>query len=99
MHLEEVRNFWAKVLGVRGPHWMIIMALQDLDQGDGVPVETLATTLQVDPTFVTSQSQLLEKRGFIRREVSDRGVVILSLTDTAYEHLAKLASEFDPREN
>jgi hypothetical protein len=31
MNFEEVRNFWARVLGIRGPQWMIIVALQKLD--------------------------------------------------------------------
>lgn len=62
MLLEDVRNFWAKILGVRGPQWMIIIALRDLDQGEGVPVSALATATQVHVTFVMTQSRLLEKR-------------------------------------
>jgi len=32
VHLQEIRYFWAKALGVSGPQWMILMALADLDQ-------------------------------------------------------------------
>ena len=39
VHLQEIRYFWAKALGVSGPQWMILMALADLDQGEGVPVK------------------------------------------------------------
>jgi len=93
MNLEEVRNYWAKVLGIRGPQWMIIVALQELDHGEGAPVMAVATMLQVNPTFVMTQSRLLERKGFVRRTaVSDgSGTVSLSLTDKAYRHLAKLA--------
>src|SRR5215510_7001341 len=32
VHLEELRQFWARALGISGPQWMIIMALADLDK-------------------------------------------------------------------
>jgi MarR family transcriptional regulator, organic hydroperoxide resistance regulator len=93
MNLEEVRNYWAKVLGIRGPQWMIIVALQELDHGEGAPVMAVATMLQVTPTFVMTQSRLLERKGFVRRAAvsDDSGTVSLSLTDKAYRHLAKPA--------
>jgi DNA-binding MarR family transcriptional regulator len=93
MNLEEVRNYWAKVLGIRGPQWMIIVALQELDHGEGAPVMAVATMLHVNPTFVMTQSRLLERKGFVRRTAvsDDSGTVSLSLTDKAYRHLAKLA--------
>jgi DNA-binding MarR family transcriptional regulator len=93
MNLEEARNYWAKVLGIRGPQWMIIVALQELDHGEGVPVMAVATMLQVNPTFVITQSRLLERKGFVRRTAvnDDANTVSLSLTDNAHRHLAKLA--------
>ncbi len=95
VHLEEIRYFWAKSLGVSGPQWMIIVALGDLDQGEGVPVNAVSKMLHVDPSFVTTQSKLLEKKGFIRRKASteDARVVKMSLTDKTYKHLAGLASK------
>jgi hypothetical protein len=32
VHLQEIRYFWAKTLGISGPQWMILMALADLDR-------------------------------------------------------------------
>ena len=51
--------------------------------------------LHVDPSFVTTQSKLLEKKGFIRRKASseDARIVKMSLTDKTYKHLAGLASQ------
>ena len=72
VHLDEFRHFWAKTLGISGPQWMILMALADLDQGDGVSVNVVSKMLHVDPSFVTTQSKLLEKKGFIRRKTSPR---------------------------
>jgi MarR family transcriptional regulator, organic hydroperoxide resistance regulator len=100
MNFEEVRNFWARVLGIRGPQWMIIVALQKLDHGEGVPVTAVAAMLHVDPTFVMTQSRPLEKKGFVRRTAvsDDSGTVSLSLTDKAYRHLAKLADPWSRSE-
>jgi DNA-binding MarR family transcriptional regulator len=91
MNLEEVRNYWAKVLGIRGPQWMIIVALQELDHGEGAPVMAVATMLHVNPTFVMTQSRLLERKGFVRRTAvsDDSGTVSLSLTDKAYRALGE----------
>jgi MarR family transcriptional regulator, organic hydroperoxide resistance regulator len=111
VHLEELRYFWATTLGISGPQWMILMALADLDQGQGVPVNVVSKMLHVDSSFVTTQSKLLEKKGFIRRKPSleDARIVQMSLTDKTYKHLAGLAArqqtlnefifaEFDERE-
>jgi DNA-binding MarR family transcriptional regulator len=95
VHLEELRHFWAKTLGISGPQWMMIVALADLDQGEGVPVNAVSKMLHVDPSFVTTQSKLLEKKGFVRRKPSaeDARIVRMSLTDKTCKHLASLASQ------
>jgi DNA-binding MarR family transcriptional regulator len=95
VHLEELRYFWAKTLGISGPQWMILMALADMDESDGVPVNAVSKKLYVDSSFVTTQSKLLEKKGLIRRKTAaeDARVVRMSLTDRTYKHLANLASQ------
>lgn len=95
VHLEELRYFWAKTLGISGPQWMILMALADMDQDDGVPVNVVSKKLHVDSSFITTQSKLLEKKGFLRRKTSteDARIVQMSLTDKTYKHLASLASQ------
>jgi DNA-binding MarR family transcriptional regulator len=97
VHLEELRHFWAKTLGISGPQWMMIVALADMDQGEGVPVNAVSKMLHVDPSFVTTQSKLLEKKGYIRRKASseDARIVNMSLTDKTCKHLASLASQQD----
>lgn len=97
VHLQDLRYFWAKTLGISGPQWMILMALADLDKGDGVPVNVVSKMLHVDPSFVTTQSKMLEKKGFMRRKASeeDARVVRMSLTDKSYKHMANLAAQQD----
>jgi MarR family transcriptional regulator, organic hydroperoxide resistance regulator len=94
VHLDEVRSFWAHTLGISGPQWMILMAVAELDRGQGVPVKDVSTILHVDPSFVTTQSKVLEKYGFVRRITSgyDARVVLMSLSDKACKHVANLSS-------
>ena len=101
VHLQEIRYFWAKALGVSGPQWMILMALADLDQGEGVSVKVVSKMLHVDPSFVTTQSKMLEKKGFMRRKTSDDDarVVQMSLTDKTYKFIAGLASQQEELNN
>jgi DNA-binding MarR family transcriptional regulator len=111
VHLEELRCFWGKTLGISGPQWTILMALAEIDQDDGVPVNVVSKKLHVDSSFVTTQSKLLEKKGFVRRKSSreDGRIVQMSLTNKTNKLLANLASqqetlnefifaEFDDRE-
>lgn len=97
VHLDEIRHFWARELGISGPQWMILMAVGDLDTGNGVPVKDVSAMLHVDPSFVTTQSKILEKNGFMRRVPSrqDARVVLMSLSDKASKKIAMLASRRD----
>jgi DNA-binding MarR family transcriptional regulator len=90
LHLEELRYVRARSLGISGPQFLILMALADLDKGLGVSVRVVAKAIHVDPSFVTTQSKLLEKNGLVRRRVAeeDARVVQLSLTDKAYKQIA-----------
>lgn len=93
-HLEEIRSIWARVLDITCPQWLILMAVNDLDQGKGISVREVSTKLHVDPSFVTTQTKSLEKHGFMRRVASkeDARVVLMSLTDKAHKQIANLYS-------
>ncbi|MBR0796098.1 MarR family transcriptional regulator [Bradyrhizobium jicamae] len=95
-HLEEVRQLWGKTLGISGPQWMILMAVSDLDKDGGVPVNVVSKLLHVDPSFVTTQSKILEQKELLLRAPSpfDARVVRLSLTDKTRKHLASLAEQY-----
>ena len=97
VHIDEIRQFWAKEIGISGPQWMILMAIGDLDRGNGVSVKDVSAMLHVDPSFVTTQSKMLEKNGFMRRVPSteDARVVLMSLSDKASKKLALLSARRD----
>src|ERR1700733_7189343 len=92
-HFEEIRYMLARMLGISGPQWLILMAINDLDRGNGVSVRVVSEKLHVDPSFVTTQSKSLEKHGFMRRiaSVDDARVVLMSLTDKACKQIASLS--------
>lgn len=93
--LDEIRQFRAKSLGISGPQFALLMAVMDLEQGDGVSIRHVAKAVHVDPSFITTQSKLLEKKGLVRRQVDshDARVVKLSLSDKAYKQIAGLAAD------
>jgi DNA-binding MarR family transcriptional regulator len=95
VHLDQIRDFWARNLGVTGPQWMILMAVADLDQGHGVPVKDVSAALRVDPSFVTTQSKMLEKMSLLRRATSseDARVVLMTLSEKARKHAANLSAK------
>ena len=96
VYLLELRQFWARAIGISGPQWMILMAISDLDKDDGVPVNVVSKLLHVDPSFVTTQSKLLEKKGLLRRRPSptDARVVRLSLVEKTQKHIASLNDQY-----
>lgn len=96
-YLGELRDFWAKALGVTGPQLRIILALAEMDDGCGIAVNLVSKMLHVESSFVTTQSKILERNGFVSRtpSIEDGRSIKLSLTEKTCTHLAHLAS---PRE-
>ncbi|QUS37811.1 MarR family transcriptional regulator [Tardiphaga alba] len=81
--LFETQSVWAQALGVSVPQWLILVAIQELDEGNGVSVADVARRVRVDPSFVTAQTKLLEKAGYVVRKQSaeDGRVVLMFLAD------------------
>lgn len=77
VHIEELNGFWGKALDISGPQWMILITLAELDQDKGIPVNAVARKLQLDSSFVTTQSKILEKKGLLRRRTSDQDARIV----------------------
>ncbi|MBH5391870.1 MarR family winged helix-turn-helix transcriptional regulator [Bradyrhizobium diversitatis] len=91
--LEEIHKDWARTLGITEPQWLILMAIDELDQGRGVSGIAVANKLRVHPAFVTIQTKKLEKLEFLARVVSpeDARFLQMSLTDRAREEVTKLS--------
>jgi MarR family transcriptional regulator, organic hydroperoxide resistance regulator len=72
---------------------MILMAVSDLDRGPGASVKDVSAILRVDPSFVTTQSKMLEKISLLRRVPSseEARIVLMSLSDKARKQTANLS--------
>jgi DNA-binding MarR family transcriptional regulator len=96
-HLEDMRRCWAKLFSISGPQWLILMAINDLDQGSGVSVGEVSAKVHAVSTFVTKQTKLLEKRGLLNRvsSASDARVVLMSLSDQARGQIDTMSERWD----
>jgi MarR family transcriptional regulator, organic hydroperoxide resistance regulator len=91
-HFDQIREYWAKALDITASQWMILSAITDLDQGEGVSVKDVSAKLHVDPSFVTTQSKILKREGLLHRRTSneDARVVLMSLSFKAYGKIRSL---------
>jgi len=91
--LETIHKTWAELLGISEPQWLILMAIDELDKGDGVSGVDVSAKLRVHPAFVTTQTKSLERAGLLTRIPSpnDARFVLMSLTQKARGEIAKLS--------
>jgi DNA-binding MarR family transcriptional regulator len=91
--LEDIHTSWAGLLGITEPQWLILMAITELDEGQGVAGIDVANKLRVHPAFVTNQTKNLEKSGFLSRRpgADDARFVLMSLTAKATADIEKLS--------
>lgn len=91
--LEEIHKSWAEMLGVTEPQWLILMAIDELDEGRGVSGIAVSNKLRIHPAFVTNQTKKLEAMEFLARRPSpdDARFLQMSLTQKARAEIAKLS--------
>ncbi|MFL9499120.1 MarR family winged helix-turn-helix transcriptional regulator [Rhodopseudomonas palustris] len=86
----RVADLLGKQIGVSGSQWVTLKAIESLDRGEGISIKDVAALLNVDRSFLSAQSKVLEMRGLIRRNsaaATDRRLVLLSLTESAMESM------------
>lgn len=86
------RKSLAQKMGISGPQWLIVTAVDYLSDGLGVPVTDVSNRLNLKSTFVTAQAKLLVEKKLIRKTASpkDGRVVLLHLTKKANQEIAGL---------
>jgi DNA-binding MarR family transcriptional regulator len=89
---NDIHSHWADSLEISAPQWLLLNAIKSLDPGRGVSVSEVARYLRVDPSFVTSQTKLLERAKLVKRLQSavDGRIVLMSLTKRASDALTAL---------
>ncbi|MGY3361812.1 DNA-binding MarR family transcriptional regulator [Bradyrhizobium sp. GM0.4] len=93
--LEEIHKGWAELLGITEPQWLILMAIDELDDGRGVSGIAVANKLRIHPAFVTNQTKKLEQMELLARIISpdDARFLQMSLTQKARAEMAKLSDK------
>ncbi|WP_027546700.1 MarR family winged helix-turn-helix transcriptional regulator [Bradyrhizobium sp. WSM2254] len=93
--LEEIHKSWGEMMGLSEPQWLILMAIDELDQGRGVAGVTVANKLRIHPAFVTNQTKKLEEMGFLSRVTSpdDARFLQMSLTQRAEAEIMNLSNK------
>ncbi|MEE2996395.1 MAG: MarR family winged helix-turn-helix transcriptional regulator [Pseudomonadota bacterium] len=94
--MQEVRDNLAKIIGVTGPQYAILMAVAHM-QNDvgGAGVRAVARRLHVSGPFITTQVNLLVKADLVGKfpNPEDGRGVILRLTDLGEARLAAIEPE------
>ncbi|PDT63939.1 transcriptional regulator [Bradyrhizobium ottawaense] len=91
--LEEIHKSWALLLGITEPQWLILMAIDELDEGRGVSGTAVANKLRIHPAFVTNQTKRLEGMELLARVTSpdDARYLRISLTLKARTEIRNLS--------
>jgi DNA-binding MarR family transcriptional regulator len=92
---EEVRSVWGEALGISGPQWSILQAIDLLDEDGGVAVGIVAEHMLVKSTFVTAGVHPLVRAGLVAKRPSrrDRRIVLLSITADAVAAIDAFAEQ------
>ncbi|MGI9616796.1 MAG: MarR family winged helix-turn-helix transcriptional regulator [Acidimicrobiales bacterium] len=91
--LLAVRDGFAKLLGVSGPQYTILISVAHLAERGPVTVSGIANHLHLSGSFVTTESNKLAKLGLLSKvtDEEDRRRVLLEVTDDGDRRLHELA--------
>lgn len=92
--LQAVRDGFARLLGLTGIQYTILISIYHLEFEKRVGVNTIADHLHLSGTFVTTETNKLAALGLVEktRDGEDRRRINLRTTERAREQLSGLAS-------
>jgi DNA-binding MarR family transcriptional regulator len=93
--MEEVRRYLGSCIGISGPQFSLLMAIQELQGAGGASVGKIAGYLHVAGTFVTAESAKLTRKGYIEKrcDLHDRRVSLLRVRPEGYKAIERLIPE------
>ncbi|MHC4047976.1 MarR family transcriptional regulator [Bradyrhizobium sp. 23AC] len=73
------------MLEISEPQWLILMAIDEIDEGRGVSGIAVTNKLRIHPAFVTNQTKKLEQEALLSRVTSpdDARFLQILLTERA----------------
>lgn len=91
--IQEVRNQLGESIGLSGPGYSILIAIEHLAGEGEVGINRVSEHLHLSGAFVTIEVAKLVKAGLVRKVThpGDRRRVLLTVTDKALRLLAQLA--------
>jgi len=89
----SIRDGYASVLGLAGPQYTILLCIRTLHPAGPVSVKMLADHLRLSGSFITAETNALERKGLVvkARGATDRRMVELSLTSAGAGLLDSIA--------
>lgn len=89
-----IRDRYASLIGLPGPQYTILLCIRNLEGAGPVNVTTIANTLRTSGSFITAETNSLEKKGLVAkaRGDEDRRKVTISLTEKGGELLDSIAA-------
>jgi DNA-binding MarR family transcriptional regulator len=90
--LLAVRDGFAKLLGISGPQYTILISVAHLAERGPVTVSGIANHLHLSGSFVTTESNKLAKLGLVSKvtDEDDRRRVLLEVTEAGNQRLHEL---------
>lgn len=101
VRLQEIRNRLGEVIGLSGPAYSILIAIEHLGQSGEVGISRVSDHLHLSGAFVTIEVTKLVKAGLVRKEAhsEDGRRVLLTVTERACSLLDELSQVQRPVNN
>ena len=92
-HHERIRSGHARVVGLAGIEYTVLIAIAHLSQDGDVNVKSVADHLYLTGAFITAVAGRLQRRGLIHKDIDpqDRRRVALTVSEKGRAALEKLA--------
>jgi DNA-binding MarR family transcriptional regulator len=93
--MEALRDYFGRKAGITGPQYTLLMAVMQLDDGEGVPLRDVAAHLRVTRAFVTLESGRLIRTGILAKRANphDGRSSLLSLSVKGRRLIDRLVPE------
>jgi DNA-binding MarR family transcriptional regulator len=93
--MEALRDYFGRKAGITGPQYTLLMAVMQLDDGEGVPLRDVAAHLRVTRAFVTLESGRLIRAGILAKRANphDGRSSLLSLSVKGRRLIDRLVPE------
>jgi DNA-binding MarR family transcriptional regulator len=92
-HHERIRSGHARVIGLAGIEYTVLIAIAHLSQDGDVNIKSVAEHLYLTGAFITAVAGRLLRRGLIHKDIDpqDRRRVTLTVSDKGRAALERLA--------